>query len=202
MGVMLSAAGSLRWYRDVVAPEVEFADLVAEAKDVGPGSDGLLFLPYLTGERTPHADPLARGAFVGLGAGHGRAALTRAVLEGVAFGLRDSLELMSAIGMAPPSEVRATGGGSRSVVWRQILADVLEASVVTTPSAEGAASGAAMLAAVAAGWFPTVDAVCEAFVVLGDRVDPSPDLAPYRSQYERYRALYPALAPTFHGGGP
>jgi xylulokinase len=199
MGVMLSAAGSLRWYRDALAPGVDFGELVEEAASVEPGSDGLLFLPYLTGERTPHPDPEARGAFVGLTVNHDRRHLTRAVLEGVAFGLRDSLELMNAAGVAPPSEFRATGGGTRSPLWRQILADVLGARIVTTTTAEGAAQGAATLAAVGVGWFSSVTEACAAVVRPVEATEPSSSPADgYADSYERYRALYPALAPTFH----
>ena len=125
MGVMLSAAGSLRWFRDALAPGVDFATLVDEAHGVPAGSDGLLFLPYLSGERTPYPDPRARGAFIGLTTQHGRPHMTRSVLEGVAFGLRDSLELMRSVGVGGFEEIRATGGGSTSPLWRQILADVL-----------------------------------------------------------------------------
>jgi xylulokinase len=202
MGVMLSAAGSLRWYRDAIAPGVEFSDLVEEARAVPAGSDGLLFLPYLTGERTPHPDPLARGAFVGLTVHHGRPHLTRSVLEGVAFGLRDSLELMQGIGVTGSTQIRVTGGGSKSSLWRQVLADVLANDVVTTSSSEGAAQGAAMLAAVGAGWYPTVQDACASTIELGDAVAPSPDAHRYEYGYERYRALYPALAPTFHALNP
>ena len=198
MGVMLSAAGSLRWYRDALAPGVAFEELVEEAAEVPPGSDGLLFLPYLTGERTPYPDPLARGAFVGLTVHHGRAHLTRAVLEGVAFGMRDSLELMRAAGIQPPDQIRATGGGSRSALWRRILADVLGASIVTTPSAEGAAQGAATLAAVGAGWFDTIQDACRALVRIGETTPPSETGDAYTNAYARYRELYPALAATFH----
>ncbi|MEO8422925.1 MAG: xylulokinase [Actinomycetota bacterium] len=199
MGVMLSAAGSLRWFRDALAPGVDFPTLVEEANDVPPGSDGLLFLPYLSGERTPYPDPRARGAFIGLTAQHRRPHMTRSVLEGVAFGLRDSLELMRSVGVGAFEEIRATGGGSKSPLWRHILADVLETTVVTTTASEGAAQGAAMLAAVSAGWFPTVEDACRQVVVLGERVDPSPTLTDaYSERYGRYRALYPALAPTFH----
>jgi xylulokinase len=201
MGVMLSAAGSLRWYRDALAPGVAFEELVEEAAHAPPGSDGLLFLPYLTGERTPYPDPLARGAFVGLTVNHGRAHLTRAVLEGVAFGMRDSLELMRSAGLPPPSEIRATGGGIRSDLWRQILADVLGAAIVTTSSAEGAAQGAAMLAAVGAGWFDTVQDACRTIVRIGDPTEPSEAADAYGHAYARYRELYPALAPTFHATG-
>ena len=203
MGVMLSAAGSLRWYRDALAPGVEFSELVEEAAGAPAGSDGLLFLPYLTGERTPHPDPLARGGFVGLTVHHGRPHLTRAVLEGVAFGLRDSLELMRAVGLSGLDQVRATGGGSKSALWRAILADVLGATVVTTSSSEGAAQGAGALAAVGAGWFASVEDACRSWVEVRDAVEPSGEAAAYADPYARYRELYPALAPTFHrmGGG-
>ncbi len=198
MGVMLSAAGSLRWFRDAFAPGTGFSELVEEAGTVPSGSDGLLFLPYLTGERTPHPDPRARAAFVGLTVRHGRPHATRAVLEGVAFGLRDSLELMRTIGLGDARQVRATGGGSRSRIWRQILADVLDASVVTTSSTEGAAQGAALLAAVGLGWFPTVEEACRSLVEITESVDPSADASVYPEHYRRYVGLYPALAETFH----
>ena len=201
MGVMLSAAGSLRWYRDALAPGVAFEELVEEAASVPAGSDGLLFLPYLTGERTPYADPLARGAFVGLTVHHGRAHLTRAVLEGVAFGLRDSLELMREAGVPPASQIRATGGGSRSDLWRRILADALDAGIVTTSTAEGAAQGAATLAAVGAGWFDTVQDACTRLVRVSEPTEPSGEADAYADAYARYRDLYPALAPTFHAMG-
>lgn len=198
MTVMLSAAGSLRWFRDALAPGVAFTDLSAEAAEVSAGSDGLLFLPYLTGERSPHPDPLARGAFVGLTVSHERRHLTRSVLEGVAFGLRDGLDLMLGAGMPAPSQVRASGGGTASPAWRQILADVLEAEVATVSTTEGAAYGAGLLAAVGAGWFPTVDAAAAACVSVTPVAAPGPDTARYREVHARYRELYPALAPTFH----
>jgi xylulokinase len=197
MSVMLSAAGSLRWFRDALAPGVEFADLVGPAEDVSAGSDGLLFLPYLTGERSPHPDPLARGAFVGLTIGHDRRHLTRAVLEGVAFGLRDGLDLMIAAGMPAPAQIRASGGGTASPLWRQILADVLGAEIATVDTTEGAAYGAALLAAVGAGWFPTVDAAVGAIVRATPVATPGPDAPRYAEAHAIYRELYPALAPTF-----
>ena len=150
MSVMLSAAGSLRWFRDAFAPGEAFGPLTDAAAGVPAGSDGLLFLPYLSGERSPHPDPLARGAFVGLTVGHDRRHLTRAVLEGVAFGLRDGLDLMVAAGMPAPTTIRASGGGTASPLWRQILADVLEAEIATVATTEGAAYGAGVLAAVGA----------------------------------------------------
>ena len=198
MTVMLSAAGSLRWFRDALAPGEEFGALVASAGSVPPGSDGLLFLPYLTGERSPHPDPLARGAFVGLTVGHDRRHLTRAVLEGVAFGLRDGLDQMIAAGMPAPAQVRVSGGGTASPLWRQILADVLEAEVATVSTTEGAAYGAAMLGAVGAGWFGSVEAAAKALVTVMPAASPGQDVGAYRAAHEAYRELYPALAPTFH----
>jgi xylulokinase len=198
MSVMLSAAGSLRWFREALAPGVPFADLVAAAGEVPSGSDGLLFLPYLTGERSPHPDPLARGAFVGLTVRHDRRHLTRAVLEGVAFGLRDGLDLMTGAGMPAPSEIRVSGGGTASLLWRQILADVLGAGIATVNTTEGAAFGAALLAAVGAGWFASVPEATAALVTATPSASPGPDRSVLGEAHERYRTLYPALAPTFH----
>jgi xylulokinase len=198
MGVMLSAAGSLRWLREALAPSLSFDYLVAGAAKVAPGSDGLLFLPYLTGERTPHPDPLARGAFVGLTVRHDLRHLTRAVLEGVAFGLRDGLDLMTQAGVPVPSQIRASGGGTRSQLWRQILADVLEAEIATVSTGEGAAFGASLLAAVGAGWFATIEEAAATTVVVNPGTDPTGLAATYREAHDRFRQLYPALAPTFH----
>jgi xylulokinase len=198
MSVMLSAAGSLRWFRDALAPGVAFGDLVADAAGVRAAAEGLFFLPYLSGERSPHPDPLAQGAFVGLTLHHDRRHLTRAVLEGVAFGLRDGLDLMLAAGMARPSEIRASGGGLASSLWRQILADVLEADLVTTSTPEGAAFGAAVLATVGAGWFDDVPSAAGALVHTAPAASPGPDAATYASAHAAYGALYPALAPAFH----
>jgi xylulokinase len=198
MSVMLSAAGSLRWFRDALAPGTAFADLAAEAAEVPAGSDGLYFLPYLSGERSPHPDPLARGAFVGLTLGHDRRHLTRAVMEGVAFGLRDGLDLMLAAGLPAPTQVRASGGGTASPLWRQILADVLDAEIATVETTEGAAYGAGLLAAVGAGWFPSVDAAVAAVVRTTPVAAPAADAERYADAHATYRGLYPALAPTFH----
>jgi xylulokinase len=198
MSVMLSAAGSLRWFRDALAPGVEFGALVEAAGEVEAGSAGLLFLPYLTGERSPHPDPLARGAFVGLTVGHDRRHMTRAVLEGVAFGLKDGLDLMVDAGLPAPGQIRASGGGTVSPLWRQILADVLDAEIATVGTTEGAAYGAGMLAAVGAGWFGDVDAIADAWVEATPVASRGPDGATYAEAHAAYRGLYPALAPTFH----
>jgi xylulokinase len=197
MSVMLSAAGSLRWFRDSLAPGIEFGALVATAERIPAGSDGLFFLPYLTGERSPHPDPLARGAFIGLTLAHDRRHLTRAVLEGVAFGLRDGLDLMTAAGMPAPSRIHASGGGTASGLWRQILADVLEAEIATVATTEGAAYGAGLLAGVGAGWWGSVDAASEAVVRVTPVASPGPDAAVYAERHSVYRELYPALRETF-----
>jgi xylulokinase len=198
MGVMLSAAGSLRWYRDTMAPDLNFDDLLAPVTEIPQGSEGLLFLPYLTGERTPYPDPLARGAFVGLTVRHGQAHLTRAVLEGVAFGLRDSFELMKNAGLADVKQVRISGGGAKSSIWRQILADVLNVELVTVNTTEGAAYGAALLAGVGAGVWPDVPAACDQLLQITGSTSPrQPEI--YDKLYPYYQGLYTALAPTFHG---
>jgi xylulokinase len=199
MGVMLSAAGSLRWYRDTVAPGKDYDSLLAPAQEVPPCSEGLLFLPYLTGERTPHPDPLARGAFAGLTIRHGLPHMTRAVLEGVAFGLRDSFELMKSAGLASIHQVRVSGGGARSALWRQILADVLNAELVTVNTTEGAAFGAALLAGVGTGTWGSVDAACQATVKQTGRTAPVAEtVARYERGYALYRQLYPALKDIAH----
>ena len=193
MGVMLSAAGSLRWLRDIVAPGVSYDELLGEATGWPAGTEGLTFLPYLVGERTPHADPDARAAFAGLGVRHDRGALVRAVLEGVAFGLRDSLELISELG-GRPELGRVSGGGARSKLWLEIVASVLELPLERVAVDEGAAFGAAILAGVAASVWPDVHAAVAATVRPGDRIDPVPEwVAVYRQSRVRYRALYPAL---------
>jgi xylulokinase len=199
MTVMLSAAGSLRWFRDALAPGEDFGALSDAAESVPAGAEGLLFLPYLTGERSPYPDPDARGAFVGLTVGHDRRHLTRAVLEGVAFGLRDGLDQMLAAGLSAPAQIRASGGGTASPLWRQILADVLDAEIATVRTTQGAAFGAALLATVGAGWYATTQEAAAALVTATVAATPGPDAEVYARAHQRYRALYPALAATFHG---
>ena len=195
MGVMLAAGGSLRWFRDVLAPGESFETLTAVAEQWPPGAEGLVFLPYLAGERTPHADPNSRGAFAGLSLRHDRGALVRAVLEGVAFGLRDSLELLRELGVEP-TVARASGGGARSDLWLRIVASVLGIPLERTEVEEGAAYGAALLGGVAAGVFADVHEAVSACVRVRDRIEPEPAWAgAYAHGYERFRALYPALRP-------
>ncbi len=191
MGVMLSAAGSLAWLRRVLG--AAYGVLDEEAARWAPGAEGLLFAPYLAGERTPHADPDARGAFTGLSLRHDRGALARATLEGVAYGLRDSLELLRALGVRP--EVgRASGGGAASDLWLRIVASVLGLPLERTETEEGSAFGAALLAGVRAGVFrDAADAVARC-VHVRDRIEPDPEWsAAYEHGYDRFRLLYPTL---------
>jgi xylulokinase len=200
MGVMLSAAGSLQWLHDTIAKDAPFDVLVAEAEAWAPGAEGLLFLPYLAGERTPHADPDARGAFVGLELRHDRGALVRAVLEGVAFGLADSLDLLRALGVEAAT-ARVSGGGARSHLWLRIVASALGVPLELTESEEGSAFGAALLGGVAGGVFADVDDAVDRCVRVTGTIEPDPAWrGPYGDAHERYRALYPALRAVRVGG--
>jgi len=210
MGVMLSAGGSLQWYRNAFfQAEVKEAAAVGDdaydvilrpAAEVPPGCEGLLFLPYLTGERTPHADPYARGVFFGLTRRHARAHMTRAVLEGVSFGLCDSLELVRDLGIDVRA-VRASGGGARSEFWRQMLADVFRADIQTVNTTQGAAYGAALLAGVGIGVFAGVPEACAKAVQVTSTTRPTDAASVYLDYYRHYRALYPALAEQFRDLG-
>lgn len=207
MGVMLSAAGSFRWYCDTLGHE-EIAEakkagvdpydiLTRQAGSVPAGCEGLLFLPYLTGERTPYPDPNARGVFFGLTLRHSKAHMTRAVLEGVTYGLRDSVELMRNLGISI-DQVRASGGGAKSPFWRQLLADNFNAEIAMVNATEGAAFGAALLAGVASGVYRDVPSACAAGIQLtGTMLPGEGERAVYSDFYPRYRALYPALAGEF-----
>ena len=206
MGVMLSAGGSLRWYRDVLGESERAAAaatggdpydvLLEDAARAPAGCDGLIFLPYLSGERTPHVDPHARGVFFGLSSRHEKPHLTRALVEGITFGLRDSLELLRNLGVASP-QVRVSGGGARSALWRQIVADIFGMPVVTSNVTQGAAFGAALLAGVGAGVYPDVATAAGRVVRFTSQADPGPAVSVYQALYPRYRALYQALAAEF-----
>jgi len=207
MGVMLSAGGAFRWFRDALGQaeiiearrtgEDPYDILTRQAATVEPGAEGLLFLPYLTGERTPYADPNARAAFVGLTLRHTKSHMVRSVLEGVSFGLKDSLELIKSLGV-PVEQVRASGGGARSAVWRQIQADIFDAELVVINVTEGAPFGAALLAGVGAGVYKDVREAVSSAVRVVSRTEPQPHAAAvYREMYPLYRGLYPALSPTF-----
>jgi xylulokinase len=197
MGVTLSAGGALRWWRDLVG-KADYDELSELASQAPPGAEGLLFLPYLTGERTPHLDPGARGGFFGLTSRHNVSHLTRAVMEGVAFSLRDSLEIMVALG-TNPTQIRATGGGARSLLWRQLLADVFGRPIVRTVAVEGPASGAALLAGVTAGVFENVEEACAGISLRPDTCEPDTSRTRlYDDYFAAYRELYPATASTMH----
>ncbi len=198
MGVMLSAAGSLRWFRDTFKENIGFDELTAGAHEIPAGSDGLFFMPYLTGERTPYPDPLARGGFIGITVRHTFDHFTRAVLEGVAFGLKDSFELMKNVGLKKITQVRMTGGGAKSAIWRQIIADVLNVEIVTVSSEEGAAFGAALLAATGAGVFESAEDACQSTIKITGTVLPGRANPIYEKLYSEYRQLYPSLSGTFH----
>jgi xylulokinase len=222
MGVTLSAGGSLRWFRDALCEKEkaeaertgrDVYDLVTElAATAPPGSDGLLFLPYLTGERTPHADPNARGVFFGLSLRHTKAHMARAVLEGVTFSLRECLDLLCQtlgtgtvfLGGKPSQSpvqsclrVRVSGGGSRSAFWRQMMADVFGTEIVEVNVTQGAAYGAALLAGVGTGVYSSEEQACTRTVHETGITKPGPNAGAYREAYERYRALYPVLVPEF-----
>jgi xylulokinase len=193
MGVMLSAAGSLHWFRDAFASGADYDTLIAGAERWPPGAEGLTFLPYLSGERTPHADPDARAVFEGLSLRHDLGGLVRAVLEGVAYGLRDSLELLRELGIEPQSG-RVSGGAARSRLWLAIIASVLGIPLELTEVEEGSAYGAALLGGVAGGVWPDVATAVDACVRVRETIDPEPDWQDaYEHGYRRFRALYPAI---------
>ena len=198
MGVTLSAGSSLRWWRDAMGGDLDYEQLSQLAATAPPGCDGLFFLPYLTGERTPHLDPAARGAFAGLGTHHSRAHLTRAVMEGVTHSLRDCLDLIQGLDLQA-SEIRATGGGARSALWRQLQADMFGIQVRRTLREEGPAFGAALLAGMGTGVFTSAADAC-AVIPLDPMVQaPDADLhRQYSRLHETYRRLYEELAPTMH----
>jgi len=208
MGVTQGAGLSLRWFRDELgAAEAWYAErvgadpyelLLREAEKAPPGSDGLLFLPYLMGERTPHLDPQARGMWFGLTAGHSRAHLIRSILEGVAFSLRDSLEIFAELNI-PVNEIRVSGGGSRSFLWRQIQADIYGHEVVSLRESEGSAFGAALLAGVASGVFTSVEEAARATIQIREHLWPQAGPARvYDRNYQVYRQVYPAVRTLAH----
>jgi xylulokinase len=202
MGVTQAAGQSLRWFRDTFivnsgGAAASYDQLTAEAAKIPPGSDGLLWTPYLMGERTPHLDGTARAALVGLTASHTRGHVVRAILEGVAFSLRDTFTLFQEMSV-PVSSIRLGGGGARSPLWRQIQADVYGHSVEIVEAEEGAAYGAALLAGVGAGAWASVDAACAAAVHVASRVEPQPAAAAtLNTSYSAFRRVYPATRQIF-----
>lgn len=207
MGVMLSAGGSLQWFRNkLCTEEIELSKktgidpynyITAPAEKVPPGSAGLIFLPYLSGERTPHKDPYARAAFIGLSLMHGKPEMARAILEGVAFGMRDSVEIMKGMGI-PISQIRISGGGARSPLWRQIMADVCNIPIVTINIDEGPAYGAGLLASISAGMFTSLSEACEEVIKEKEYINPIPqNVQEYEFWYQEFKSAYKELAPAF-----
>jgi xylulokinase len=195
-GVTLAAGLSFKWFRENFGDGKSYGELVGEAERVPGGSDGLIWLPYLMGERTPHLDANARAAFVGLTASHTHAHAVRAILEGVAFSLKDSIEIFGELG-AHAESIRLGGGGAKSALWQQIQADVYGQTVETIEAEEGAAFGAAILAGVGAGFWQTVDEACEATIKTARRIEPNPDAVKILERnYEAYKLLYSALRPA------
>lgn len=198
MGVMLSAAGSLQWYRDALAPHLSFDELLREAENVPAGSEGLIFLPYLSGERTPYPDPMARGVFHGLTLRHTRGHITRSILEGVAFGLKDIFNLIKGSGLKQTNQARISGGGTQSPLWCQIIADTLESELVTVNTTESGAFGAALLAGVGHGAWSDVETACRETIKITSKIDPNPAAFEiYRKRYQAYQELYPILKHTY-----
>jgi len=197
MGVTQAAGLSLQWLRNLLAPGATYEALTEEAATAPAGSQGLFWLPYLMGERTPHLDPMARGGWIGLTAKHTRADLIRAVIEGVSYSQKDCLDVIEQLGVAV-SSVRASGGGARSLFWRQILADVFGKRVARLETQEGSAYGAALLAMVGTGQYDTVPEACAATIREADSVEPrAAESALYARAHDVYRALYPALRPLY-----
>jgi len=193
MGVTQSAGLSLRWLRDLLAPGASYDSLTEEAAKIAPGSDGLLYTPYLLGERTPHLDSHATAAFVGLTAHHGRGHLVRAVLEGVAYSLKDSFTLFDELGI-PVKRVRLGGGGARGPLWRQIQADIYAHTCDVLVAEEGGAFGAALLAGVGGGGWPSVEAACATAIEVAGQIEPDARAVKrYAQGYKGFRQVYPAL---------
>ena len=193
MGVMLSAAGALKWWIEGINKSKDYTQFVEEEAGKSKYDEKLLFLPYLTGERTPYNDPDARGAFVGLNIQHERADMTRSVLEGITFGLKDSLELIKAAGVYT-DVARVSGGGAKSNFWKQMIADIFNLKVETINSTEGPAFGAAILAAVGDGYFSSVDEACEKLIQVIDTKYPnSRNIDFYEKKYQKFKKLYPLL---------
>jgi xylulokinase len=206
MGVMLSAAGSLQWFRDALGGEEvaawkaggkhPYAKFDEMAATVAPGADGLTFLPYLTGERTPHPDPYARGAFIGLTIRHGKPHMVRSVMEGITYGMNDSVDLMRGLGIVSKTII-ASGGGAKSAVWRQMMADVFNTPIALVNATEGAAYGAALLAAVGTGAYKDVRSAAKACIVTTPSATPGPNVPTYAKGHAQYKTLYPILKDHF-----
>lgn len=192
MGVTLAAGHSLNWFRDTFAKGQSFAALLADVKTIAPGSDGLLFTPYIVGERTPHVDSQIRGSFIGIDTSHTMAHFTRSVLEGITFSLKDSQTLMSEVAGKTFSRIVSVGGGAKNKDWLQMQADIFNAEIVALTAEQGPGLGAAMLAALGCGWFSDIESCAATFVEYTEAIQPIPEnVAIYTKVYEEYRRIYP-----------
>jgi xylulokinase len=205
MGVSLSGGGSLQWFTEKLCAEIKlgkgkpnpFEVLNQEAREIAAGSEGLFFLPYLSGERTPHADPDARGSFIGLTLKHGRGHFARSIMEGVTYAMRDSLAIIQEMGV-PVKQIRASGGGSKSPLWRQIQADVFGQKVVTINAEQGPAYGVALLAAVGAGAYKNIEEACAATIKVVSETPLDKKAAKvYDRGFPVYQQLYRSLKQDF-----
>ncbi len=196
IGVTLMAGGALRWYNDTFGGQNTYDDVTREAASVPAGSEGLFFLPYLNGERTPHRSATARGAFIGAGIRHEKKHFSRAVLEGITYAMRDSLEIIRRLDI-PIRQIRLTGGGAKSRFWRQLQADIYGSEVATVNSSEGPAFGAALMAGVGAGVFSNISEAAEQMVSVTETIQPTADSLLYSERYQIFTSLYPALKTTF-----
>ena len=195
MGCMLSAASCNKWWMDEIIGTKDYAAEQAQISKLG--ENHVYFLPYLMGERSPHNDPNARGTFIGMTMDTSRADMTQAVLEGVAFALRDSLEVAKSLGIHL-ERTKICGGGAKSPLWKKMIANILNLKVDVIESEEGPAMGGAMLAAVACGEYASVEEIAEKFVKVTGTVEPDPDLvAKYEDRYQKFRQIYPACKPLF-----
>ena len=197
MGVTQGAGLSLQWFRNQVAPGTSYDTLTGEAQTAPPLSHGLYWLPYLMGERTPHLDAIARGGWIGLTAKHTRAEMVRAIIEGVSYSLRDCLGVIETMGVEVQT-VRASGGGAKSLFWRQMLADIFRRGITTLENTEGSAYGAALLALAGVGEYASVEEVCGVAIREADSLVPNVhESAAYERGYEVFSVLYPTLKPVF-----
>lgn len=197
LGAILAGGLTLKWFRKVASPDDSYEKMTEDASAVPPGSEGVMFLPYLAGERTPHMDSFARGVLFGISVRHTRAHLIRAIMEGVIFAMRDCLEIFKALGVCP-EQIIAGGGGSRSRLWRQIQADILGVPVLTVETPEKSATGAAIIAGIGTGLFQSFEDACRQTVVFGEEIAPiAENTTRYQEYYQLYKSLYPTLRAHF-----
>jgi len=199
MGVTLAAGSSLNWFKDLFSSDLSFADILGSVKDIPEGSDGLLFAPYLSGERTPYTDSRIRGTFLGLDISHTRDHLARAVLEGITFSLKDSFELMKKHSNKEFKQIVSVGGGAKNDDWLQMQADIFNVPIVTLETEQGPAMGAVMVAAVGVGWFQDFKSCSDIFVRYGDEILPnSRNVEKYEEIYDLYQEIYPTIKDLSH----